>query len=129
VISVDTKKKEAIRSLQQRRQRLSALRLSRRDQRDFVNKELRNAIPQFTTSARTPVASASASITTPLGSPSTPFAAGAIRMGGERYPRADRLMITADGGGSNGSRVRLWYSKSGSPDTALKRISKTPFSA
>ena len=29
-------------------------------------------------------------------------------MGCERYPSADRLMITADGGGSNGSRVRLW---------------------
>ena len=29
-------------------------------------------------------------------------------MGCERYPTADRLMITADGGGSNGSRVRLW---------------------
>ena len=29
-------------------------------------------------------------------------------MGGERYPQSDSLMITADGGGSNGSRVRLW---------------------
>jgi Rhodopirellula transposase DDE domain len=29
-------------------------------------------------------------------------------MGRERYPASDRLMITADGGGSNGSRVRLW---------------------
>jgi hypothetical protein len=29
-------------------------------------------------------------------------------MGCKRYPTADRLMITADGGGSNGSRVRLW---------------------
>ena len=29
-------------------------------------------------------------------------------MGRERYPHADRLMITADGGGSNGSRVRLF---------------------
>jgi DNA-binding phage protein len=29
-------------------------------------------------------------------------------MGQERYPRAERLLITADGGGSNGSRVRLW---------------------
>jgi hypothetical protein len=29
-------------------------------------------------------------------------------MGRERYPDADRLMITADGGGSNGSRVRLF---------------------
>jgi len=29
-------------------------------------------------------------------------------MGRERYPDTDRLMITADGGGSNGSRVRLF---------------------
>ena len=25
-----------------------------------------------------------------------------------RYPEAKRLLITADGGGSNGSRLRLW---------------------
>jgi transposase len=29
-------------------------------------------------------------------------------MGKEKYPQATRLMITADGGGSNGSRLRLW---------------------
>jgi hypothetical protein len=29
-------------------------------------------------------------------------------MGQEKYPRAEKLLITADGGGSNGSRVRLW---------------------
>ena len=29
-------------------------------------------------------------------------------MGRERYPRATRLMVTADGGGSNGSGNRLW---------------------
>jgi len=29
-------------------------------------------------------------------------------MGRERYPEAKTLLITADGGGSNGSRVRLW---------------------
>jgi len=29
-------------------------------------------------------------------------------MGKEKYPEATRLLITADGGGSNGSRVRLW---------------------
>ena len=29
-------------------------------------------------------------------------------MGRKRYPDANRLMITADGGGSNGSRVKLW---------------------
>jgi hypothetical protein len=41
------------------------------------------------------------------------FAVNAIRrwqaaMGRERYTDANRLMITADGGGSNGSRVRPW---------------------
>jgi Rhodopirellula transposase DDE domain len=29
-------------------------------------------------------------------------------VGSVRYREADRLLITADGGGSNGSRVRLW---------------------
>ncbi len=29
-------------------------------------------------------------------------------LGQEKYPLAERLLITADGGGSNGSRVRLW---------------------
>ncbi len=29
-------------------------------------------------------------------------------MGRTRFPRATRLLITADGGGSNGHRVRLW---------------------
>ncbi len=41
------------------------------------------------------------------------FAVESIRrwwnmMGKERYPDATRLMITADSGGSNGSRIRLW---------------------
>jgi len=30
------------------------------------------------------------------------------RMGRKRYPKAKRLLITADCGGSNGARVRLW---------------------
>ena len=41
------------------------------------------------------------------------FAVAAIRawwqqMGREAYPKATELLITADGGGSNGSRCRLW---------------------
>ena len=36
-------------------------------------------------------------------------------MGRERYPEARRLLITADGGGSNGVRLRLWK-------TALQRL-------
>jgi Rhodopirellula transposase DDE domain len=44
------------------------------------------------------------------------FAVASIRrwwdsMGRADYPRAERLLITADGGGSNGSRVRLWKVK------------------
>jgi len=31
-----------------------------------------------------------------------------LRMGRRAYPTAKELLITADGGGSNGSRVRLW---------------------
>lgn len=30
------------------------------------------------------------------------------RMGKKQYPDADKLLITADGGGSNGSRTKLW---------------------
>ena len=30
------------------------------------------------------------------------------KMGSPRYPKARSLLITADGGGSNGSRLRLW---------------------
>ena len=42
-----------------------------------------------------------------------PFAANSIRrwwvqMGQRRFPRASELLITADGGGSNGHRSRLW---------------------
>ena len=41
------------------------------------------------------------------------FAVESIRrwwqsMGSVLYPKAERLLITADGGGSNGTRVRLW---------------------
>ena len=41
------------------------------------------------------------------------FAAEAVhrwwkKMGAKRYPNAHELLITADGGGSNGSRSRLW---------------------
>ena len=33
------------------------------------------------------------------------------RLGSEMYPGAKRLLVTADGGGSNGSRCRLWKLK------------------
>lgn len=48
-----------------------------------------------------------------VGPDTASFAVNSIRrwwrsMGQERYSNATRLTITADGGGSNGSRVRLW---------------------
>lgn len=50
------------------------------------------------------------------------FAVASIRrwwqsMGQGSYPQAQRLLITADGGGSNGSRVRLWK-------TELQRLAR-----
>jgi len=41
------------------------------------------------------------------------FAVATIRrwwreLGRKAYPKAQRLLITADSGGSNGSRLRLW---------------------
>lgn len=48
-----------------------------------------------------------------ISSDTAQFAVASIRnwwfsMGTERYPSAKKLLITADGGGSNGSRNRLW---------------------
>lgn len=48
-----------------------------------------------------------------VGADTSAFAVESIRrwwlsMGKEYYPHAGKLLITADGGGSNGSRVRLW---------------------
>ena len=48
-----------------------------------------------------------------ISSDTAQFAVATIRnwwklMGAERYPAAKKLLITADGGGSNGSRNRLW---------------------
>ena len=48
-----------------------------------------------------------------IGHDTAAFAVESIRRwwwgaGRARYPAARRLLITADGGGSNGARVRLW---------------------
>src|SRR5438128_7260850 len=61
-----------------------------------------------TTSARIPAGSALVSITTRRASQSMPSAAGGRPWGQARYRNAKSLLITADGGGSNGTRLRLW---------------------
>ena len=88
VISVDTKKKELIGPYKNGG---SDYRLQgcpdEVNVHDFVDKELGKAIPYGVyDTARTPVASASASITTPPSSRSTPFAAGARRWEGSAIP-------------------------------------------
>ena len=110
VISVDTKKKELI----------GRYKNGGSDYRpqgcpdqvnvhDFVDENLGKAVPYGVYDVGANVGCVSLGID----HDTAQFAVNAIRrwretMGGERYPAADRLMITADGGGSNGSRVRLW---------------------
>jgi Rhodopirellula transposase DDE domain len=79
---------------------------------DFADKELGKAIPYGVYD----IASNAGWVSVGVDHDTAEFAVNAIRswyasMGRERYPDADRLMITADGGGSNGSRVRLWKFK------------------
>src|SRR5271165_829207 len=110
VISIDTKKKELI----------GPYKNGGSDYRpegcpdevnvhDFVDKELGKAIPYGVYD----IGANAGCVSVGIDHDTAQFAVNAIRrwratMGGERYPKADRLMITADGGGSNGSRVRLW---------------------
>ena len=76
---------------------------------DFVDKELGKAIPY----GAYDIAADAGCVSVGVDHDTAEFAVNAIgrwheTMGRERYPTGDRLMITADGGGSNGSRVRLW---------------------
>jgi transposase len=76
---------------------------------DFVIKQLGRAVPYGVYD----IAENAGWVSVGIDHDTAAFAANAIRnwwklMGKERYPRATRLLITADGGGSNGSRVRLW---------------------
>lgn len=43
-----------------------------------------------------------------------------LKMGKDMYPNAEKLLITADGGGSNGTRVRLWKTELQALATELK---------
>jgi Rhodopirellula transposase DDE domain len=76
---------------------------------DFPDKELGKAIPYgiYDVSANTGWVSVGTDHDT------SAFAVATLRtwwdtVGRARYPHADRLLICADGGGSNGSRVRAW---------------------
>ncbi len=76
---------------------------------DFIDRELGKAIPYGVYD----VGANAGCVSVGIDHDSAEFAVNVIRrwlatMGRERYPTCNRLMITADGGGSNGSRVRLW---------------------
>jgi hypothetical protein len=110
VISVDTKKKELVGNYKNGG---SDYRPKGDPQRvnvhDFVNKELGKAVPYGVYDVAANAGFVSVGIT----SDTAEFAVEAIRtwlhrMGRQRYPKARELTITADCGGSNGARVRLW---------------------
>jgi transposase len=76
---------------------------------DFVNRELGRAVPYGVYDMAGNVGWVSVGIDHDTAA----FAVNAVRkwwtvMGGARYPKARSLLITADGGGSNGTRLRLW---------------------
>ena len=110
VISVDTKKKELVGDFKNggREWRPKG---SPEEVRvhDFIDPELGRAVPYGVYD----IAGNTGWVSVGIDHDTACFAVNTIRrwwttMGRERYPSAPRLMITADGGGSNGSRVRLW---------------------
>ena len=110
VISVDTKKKELVGNYKNGGSDYRPKGDPRRvNVHDFVDKELGKAVPYGVYDIADNTGFVSLGIT----SDTTEFAVEAIRtwlgrMGRQRYPKARELTITADCGGSNGARVRLW---------------------
>lgn len=109
-VSVDTKKKETLGKKanvgKEYRPKGSPLEV---DTHDFPDKELGKAVPYGVYDIQSNQAWVSVGISSDTGE----FAVEAIRrwwkwMGKKRYTNAKRLLITADSGGSNGHRNRLW---------------------
>ena len=109
VISVDTKKKELVGDFRNagREWRPKGQPLEVRVH-DFLDKELGKAIPYGVYD----VTRNEAWVSVGIDHDTAEFAAAIGRwwskMGQRRYPHAQELYITADGGGSNGARCRLW---------------------
>jgi len=110
VVSVDTKKKELVGNFKNggrewhRRGEPDEVRVH-----DFLDPTLGKAIPYGVYD----VTNNEGWVSVGIDHDTARFAAEALRrwwkkMGSKRYPRAKELLITADGGGSNGSRSRLW---------------------
>ena len=110
VISVDTKKKELVGDFKNAgREWRPQGEPEQVRVHDFLIKELGRAVPYgiYDLAANTGWVSVG------IDHDTAAFAVETIRrwwqhVGRVRYPLAKRLLITADGGGSNGSRLRLW---------------------
>src|SRR6185503_21173491 len=110
VVSVDTKKKELVGEYKNGGREYQPTKSPVKvNVHDFPDEELGKAIPYgiYDVAANTGWVSVGADHDT------SAFAVQTLRrwwdtIGKDRYPEADRLLICADGGGSNGSRVRAW---------------------
>ena len=110
VISVDTKKKELVGPFKNGGQEWRPRGEPEEVQvHDFMDKELGKAIPYGVYD----ISGNQGWVSVGIDHDTARFAAQAIRrwwkkMGAKRHHGAKKLLITADGGGSNGSRCRLW---------------------
>ena len=110
VISVDTKKKELVGEFSNKgREYQPTGEPERVNVHDFVDKELGRAVPYGIYD----LINDEGWVSVGDSADTSTFAVEAIRrwwneMGRARFPEATRLLVTADGGGSNGHRVRLW---------------------
>jgi Rhodopirellula transposase DDE domain len=110
VISIDTKKKELVGSYKNGGSDYRPEGCPDKvNVHDFVDKKLGKAIPYGVYD----IAANAGWVSVGIDNDTAQFAVNSIRrwlglMGRERYPDMKKLMITADGGGSNGSRVRLF---------------------
>jgi len=110
VVSVDTKKKLLVGDFKNGGREYQPVGEPERVQvHDFPDKDLGKAIPYgiYNVSANTGWVSVGVDHDT------SAFAVATLRrwwdtIGKDRYPDADRLLICADGGGSNGYRIRAW---------------------
>ncbi len=110
VISIDAKKKELVGNFTNKgREWHPKGQPEEVNVYDFVDKELGKVTPYGVLD----IAANEGWVSVGIDHDTAEFAAESIRcwwreMGCLRYPKATRLLITADGGGSNGVRVRLW---------------------
>jgi hypothetical protein len=110
LISVDTKKKELVGNFKNSgREWRPQGRPELVDVHDFIDPKLKRAVPYGIDD----IANNVGWVSVGTDHDTAAFAVHAIRrwwrtMGKKRHPKAKRLMVTADGGGSNGHRIRLW---------------------